>query len=98
MTDNLFEPHGEPKHEPPRNTFQPEDPVDGDDTEYAWLDPLLLTAETAADLLCIGKATLWELVKRDRLRCVEFIATGFKRPIRRFRLDDLKTFVEEMAR
>ena len=62
------------------------------------MDPLLLTAEAAADLLCIGKTTLWELVRRDRLRCVEFIATGFKRPIRRFRLDDLKTFVEEMAR
>jgi hypothetical protein len=98
MPDNLCDPDGEPKeelgqHGPVDNNFG-----DAGNTEYAWLDPLLLTAEAAADLLCIGKTTLWELVRRDRLRCVEFIATGFKRPIRRFRLDDLKTFVEEMAR
>lgn len=56
--------------------------------------PLLLTGVQAAELLCISEATLWQLVKRDRLRCVEFVATGFKRPIRRFRLRDLLDFIE----
>jgi hypothetical protein len=57
--------------------------------------PLLLTAAQAADMLCISEATLWELVRRDRLRCVEFVATGFQRPIRRFRLQDLIAFIDE---
>lgn len=56
--------------------------------------PLLLTGLQAAELLCVSEATLWELVKRDRLRCVEFVATGFTRPIRRFRIRDLLDFIE----
>jgi hypothetical protein len=56
---------------------------------------LLITAAQAAELLCISEATLWELVKRDRLRCVEFVATGFQRPIRRFRLQDLVEFIDK---
>jgi hypothetical protein len=55
----------------------------------------LLTAVQAAEMLCISEATLWELVKRDRLQCVEFVATGFRRPIRRFRLRDLMQFIED---
>lgn len=56
---------------------------------------LLVTAAQAAEMLCISEATLWELVKRDRLMCVEFVATGFRRPIRRFRLQDLIRFIEK---
>lgn len=56
---------------------------------------LLLTAAQAAELLCISEATLWELVRRDRLRCVQFVATGFQRPMRRFRLQDLEKFIED---
>jgi len=58
-------------------------------------DSLLLTAIQAAELLCISEATLWELVKRDRLRCVQFVATGFRRPMRRFRMQDLIRFIED---
>jgi hypothetical protein len=56
--------------------------------------PLLLTATQAAELLCVSEATLWELVRRDRLRCVEFVATGFQRPMRRFRAKDLIEFID----
>jgi hypothetical protein len=76
-----------------------EDPVDGaaDPTGGvpAPSPSRLVTAAEAADMLCISEATLWELVKRDRLQCVEFIATGFRRPIRRFRIQDLIQFIEE---
>lgn len=75
---------------------------DADDGEPMAPDDLLalhqsqlLTASQAADMLCVSEATLWELVKRDRLRCVEFVATGFRRPIRRFRIQDLIQFIEE---
>ena len=57
--------------------------------------PRLLTTAEAADMLCVSEATVWELVKRDRLRCVEFVAKGFRRPVRRFRLQDLIRFIEE---
>jgi hypothetical protein len=57
--------------------------------------PLLLSAAQAAELLCISEATLWELVRRDRLRCVEFVARGFQRPIRRFRMQDLIEFIDK---
>ena len=57
--------------------------------------PRLLTVAEAADMLCVSEATVWELVKRDRLRCVEFVAKGFRRPVRRFRLQDLIRFIEE---
>ncbi|MCE9631918.1 MAG: helix-turn-helix domain-containing protein [Planctomycetia bacterium] len=81
-------------------------PSDGDDGEprgsgfgkYEPMEPLLLTAEVAADLLCISESTLWWLVKRDRIRCVEIIARGFRRPIRRFRLSDLQAFVDGSLR
>lgn len=59
------------------------------------LEPLLLTASDAAYMLCISPKTLGELVKRDRLPCVEFVATGFRRPIRRYRLQDMITFIDE---
>jgi len=49
-------------------------------------------------LLCISPQTLRELVRRDRLRCVEFVATGFRRPIRRYRLKDLIAFIDESVR
>ncbi len=58
----------------------------------------LLDAIDAADLLCISPKTLSELVQRDRLRCVEFVATGFRRPIRRYRLKDLIAFIDEAVR
>ena len=57
--------------------------------------PRLLTVAEAADMLCVSVATVWELVTRDRLRCVEFVAKGFRRPVRRFRLQDLIRFIEE---
>ena len=57
--------------------------------------PRLLTVAEAADMLCVSEATVWELVKRDRLRWVEFVAKGFRRPVRRFRLQDLIRFIEE---
>lgn len=75
---------------------------DADDEEQVGPDDLLaahpsqlLSASQAADMLCVSEATLWELVKRDRLQCVEFVATGFRRPIRRFRLQDLIQFIEK---
>jgi len=55
----------------------------------------LITAIDAAALLCISTATLCELVKRDRLPCVEFVASGFRRPIRRYRLTDLIRFIDQ---
>lgn len=96
MPDNLFD--DETKDERPDESPVGSDASDVDDTEYELIEPLLLTAEAAADLLGIGKTTLRELVRRDRLRCVEFVATGFKRPIRRFRMADLKAFAEEHIR
>lgn len=94
MTDNLFDGEDERNDSPPCGPAAP----NNDDAEYEFVDPLLLTAAAAADLLGIGKTTLRELVRRDRLRCVEFVSTGFKRPIRRFRMVDLKAFVEEGVR
>lgn len=58
-------------------------------------EPLLLTAADAASMLCISTKTFRELVKRDRLPCVEFVASGFRRPIRRYRLQDMITFIDE---
>lgn len=71
---------------------------DGGDEEYELIPTLLLTPEAAADLLSISQATLWRLVRRDRIRCVEIIAEGFRRPIRRFRLVDLQAFVDKAVR
>jgi hypothetical protein len=68
--------------------------ADDDDMEYEPMEPLLLTAEAAADLLCISTKTLSRLVRRDRIRCIEIIAAGFRRPIRRFRLADLQAFID----
>jgi hypothetical protein len=65
------------------------------DCPYESLPPLLISEYEAADLLCISRKTLRVLVKRDRLRCVEFVAAGFNRPIRRFRVEDLIRFIEE---
>ena len=73
--------YGEPGREQPGGSATPR--------------PWLLTAAEAADMLCVGEATLWELVKRDRLRCVEFVARGFRRPIRRFRIQDIEQFIDE---
>jgi len=68
--------------------------VDDDHMEYEPMEPLLLTAEAAADLLCISTKTLSRLVRRDRIRCIEIVAVGFRRPIRRFRLADLQAFID----
>jgi hypothetical protein len=68
--------------------------ADDDDMEYEPMEPLLLTAEAAADLLCISTKTLSRLVRRDRIRCIEIVAAGFRRPIRRFRLADLQAFID----
>jgi hypothetical protein len=68
--------------------------ADDDDMEYEPMEPLLLTAEAAADLLCISMKTLSRLVRRDRIRCIEIVAAGFRRPIRRFRLADLQAFID----
>jgi hypothetical protein len=68
--------------------------ADDDDMEYEPIEPLLLTAEAAADLLCISTKTLSRLVRRDRIRCIEIVAAGFRRPIRRFRLADLQAFID----
>lgn len=65
-----------------------------DHAEYEPMEPLLLTTDAAADLLCISARTLSRLVRRDRIRCIEIVAAGFRRPIRRFRLADLKAFIE----
>jgi hypothetical protein len=45
-------------------------------------------------MLCVSEATLWELVRRDRLKCVQFVASGFQRPMRRFRMQDILQFIE----
>lgn len=58
----------------------------------------LLDTIDAANLLCISPKTLRELVRRDRLRCVEFVASGFRRPIRRYRFKDLVAFIDEAVR
>lgn len=71
-----------------------EEPIAPDDLLAAHPSQLL-TASQVARMLCISEATLWELVKRDQLMCVEFVATGFRRPIRRFRLQDLIRFIEK---
>lgn len=55
----------------------------------------LITAFEAAELLCISEATLWELVRRDRFRRVQFVVTGFRGPIRRFRLRDIIRFIDD---
>ena len=68
--------------------------VDDDHLEYEPMEPLLLTAEAAADLLCISTKTLSRLVRRDRIQCIEIVAAGFRRPIRRFRLADLQAFID----
>jgi len=76
------------------------EPVGGSESipdKTAAASQLLLTATAAAEMLCVSQATLSELVKRDRLRCVEFVASGFHRPIRRFRLKDIVQFIEEAA-
>ncbi len=70
--------------------------VNGDMTEYEPIEPLLISAEAAADLLCISQKTLWRLVRRDRIRCVVIVAAGFRRPIRRFRIEDIKAFVDAL--
>jgi len=64
----------------------------------AYLDPLLVKPGEAAELLGISLASLRTLVRRDRLRCVEFVAAGFRRPIKRFRIADLREFCERSLR
>lgn len=76
--------------------FDAEEEIDATDDRFA--EASLLDALAAADLLCVSPKTLHELVRRDRLRCVEFVATGFRRPIRRFRLADLIRFIDESVR
>jgi hypothetical protein len=58
------------------------------------LAAMLLTATQASEMLCVSEATLWELVRRDRLKCVQFVASGFQRPMRRFRMQDILQFIE----
>ena len=84
---------------PTNNAQQPAAGPDGTKAaqDYLLLPPLLLTPAAAAELLCISRTTLWELVKRDRIRCVEITAAGFQRPLRRFRLEDLQAFVNDAA-
>lgn len=69
-----------------------------DETEFDFLEPLLLTSAEAAHLLGISVGSLQELVKRDQIRPVEFVATGFKRPIKRFRMQELEDFIERSVR
>jgi excisionase family DNA binding protein len=88
MTDHDFESL--------EDSFDTED-LSGD-CEWELPEPLLMTTEAAADLLCISTTTLRQLVRRDRLHCVEFVATGFKRPIRRFRRSDLEAFINASSR
>ncbi len=76
--------------------FDAEEEIDAHDDHF--VEASLLDAAQAADLLCVSPQTLRELVRRDRLRCVEFVATGFRRPIRRFRLADLIAFIDESVR
>lgn len=76
--------------------FDADGALDTPGERFAWAT--LLDAIDAADLLCISPQTLRELVRRDRLRCVEFVATGFRRPIRRYRLKDLIAFIDEAVR
>jgi hypothetical protein len=71
---------------------------DDDEVEFEFLEPLLLTPTEAARLLCISVSSLQELVKRDQIRPVEFVATGFKRPIKRFRMQELEDFIERSVR
>lgn len=98
MTSSLFD--DSDRANPTNNAQQPVAGPDGTQAakDYLLLPPLLLTPAAAADLLCISRTTLWELVKRDRIRCVEITAAGFRRPLRRFRLEDLQTFVNETVR
>ncbi len=76
--------------------FDAEDEIDAPGDHFA--QATLLDTIDAANLLCISPKTLRELLRRDRLRCVEFVATGFRRPIRRFRLKDLIEFIDEAVR
>ena len=69
-----------------------------DETEFDFLEPLLLTSAEAAHLLGISVGSLQELVKRDQIHPVEFVATGFKRPIKRFRMQELEDFIERSVR
>jgi hypothetical protein len=74
---------------------------DVDDFEDEGADPifpLLVTTAEAAEMLAICPATLRELTRRDLIRQVEFIATGFNRPIRRYRVADLQEFIERFLR
>jgi hypothetical protein len=95
MDDNLGVGNDPENNKPPDD--QPCDD-DGQGVSYEILPPLLLKPEVAAVLLAVSRDTLGELVRRDRLRVVEFIASGFRRPLRRYRLDDLRTFVEESTK
>ena len=46
-----------------------DDTEDDDENDCEYQEPLLVTPSEAADLLAISVATLWELVRRDRIRC-----------------------------
>ncbi len=67
-------------------------------TPVSYLDPLLVTPAQAAGLLNISVASLWTLVRRDQIPCVEFVATGFRRPMKRFRVRDLEDFADRLPR
>lgn len=68
------------------------------DGEQVLLEPLLVTPAQAAGLLNISLASLWNLVRRDQVRCIEFVAAGFRRPMKRFRICDLEDFIERSQR
>jgi hypothetical protein len=87
MNEDQLEPDGDRDADPPE--------CDAHSGQQASFRPALLTAAQAAEMLCISEATLWELVKRDRLRCVQFVASGFRRPVKRFRVQDVIRFIEE---
>jgi len=72
--------------------------TDTPDDGQVLLDPLLVTPSQAAGLLNVSVATLWALVRRDQIACVEFVAAGFRRPMKRFRLRDLENFIARSVR
>jgi hypothetical protein len=72
--------------------------TDDADDQQVLLDPLLVTPAQAAALLNISVASLWTLVRRDQIPCVEFVAAGFRRPIKRFRVRDLEDFADRWVR
>ena len=56
------------------------------------MEPLLLTVDQAAEVLQISTSYLYELKSRDRIPCVKIGANL------RFRPEDLRSYVNELAK